>query len=56
VRLRRRKRRLPYVTGSFRIAGLDAGLDALGLQRAPKSIGIIAALAEQPLRLRQIVQ
>src|SRR3546814_10406543 len=34
----------------------DAGLDALGFQRIPEPVGVIAAVAEQPLRLWEIVQ
>src|SRR3546814_13621137 len=34
----------------------DAGLDALGFQRLPEPVGVIAAVAEQPLRLWEIVQ
>src|SRR3546814_2128527 len=34
----------------------DAGLDALGFQRIPEPVGAIAAVAEQPLRLWEIVQ
>lgn len=34
-----------------RSATRDAGLDALGFQGIPEPIGIITAVAEQPLRL-----
>ena len=34
----------------------DAGLDAFGLQSVPELIGIIAAVAEQPLRPWHLVQ
>ena len=39
-----------------RPAARDAGLDAFGLEGVPESIGVVAAVAEQPLRLWQVVQ
>lgn len=39
-----------------RIPGRDAGLDALGLESVPEPVGIVAAVAEQPLGSWQIVQ
>ena len=39
-----------------RPATRDAGLDALGLESVPEPIGVVAAVAEQPLRFWQVVQ
>src|SRR3546814_7818917 len=51
---------VPALGGSDRfVAGVptwDAELDALGFQRIPEPVGVIAAVAEQPLRLWEIVQ
>ena len=34
----------------------DAGLDAFGLEGIPEPVGVIASVAEQPLRLGQVVE
>lgn len=34
----------------------NAGLDGLGLESAPEPIGVVATVAEQLLRLEQVVQ
>ena len=37
-------------------AAWDAGLDARGLESVPEPVGVAAAVAQQPLRLGQVVQ
>lgn len=46
-----------YLTGSLRdLRFYGVGMDALGFQRMPGPISIIPAVAEKPLRLRQVIE
>ena len=57
MRLRRLYRRLSYLTGSLRDRrpGMQGSMP-LACKRVPEPVGVVAAVAEQPLRLGQIVQ
>ena len=39
-----------------RLAAWDAGLDAFGLECVPEPVGVVAAVPEQPLRLRHVIE